>query len=87
MPAATSEVGRFPLRRSNRSVRASNARRFAWVIRGAAHQTLELRSGVRLGVTACQFEPSFSFLAVQPPSELEFVVSKGSFLPHAYQQW
>jgi AraC-like DNA-binding protein len=31
-------------------------------------------------VTRCQFEPSFSFSAEQPPAELEFVVSKGSVL-------
>lgn len=42
--------------------------------------TLELRSGVRLGVTACQFEPSFSFSTVQPPAEVELVVSKGGVL-------
>jgi AraC-like DNA-binding protein len=42
--------------------------------------TLELRSGIRLGVTACQFEPSFTFSAAQPSSELEFVVSKGAVL-------
>jgi AraC-like DNA-binding protein len=42
--------------------------------------TIDLRAGVRLGVTACQFAPSFSFPAVQPPSELEFVVSKGAVL-------
>jgi AraC-like DNA-binding protein len=42
--------------------------------------TIELRSGVRLGVTACRFEPSFSFSTVQPPSEVEFVVSKGAIL-------
>lgn len=42
--------------------------------------TLDLRAGVRLGVTACQFEPSFSFAVEQPPSELEFVVSKGGVL-------
>lgn len=41
---------------------------------------IDLRAGVRLGVTACQFEPSFSFSAVQPPSEIELVVSKGSVL-------
>ena len=39
---------------------------------------MDLRSGVRLGVTACQFEPSFSFCADQPPTELELVVSKGA---------
>jgi AraC-like DNA-binding protein len=43
-------------------------------------RSIELRAGVRLGVTRCQFEPSFSFAAVQPPSEIEFVVSKGSTL-------
>ena len=42
--------------------------------------TLDLRSGIRLGVTACRFEPSFSFSAVQAPSEIELVVSKGSVL-------
>lgn len=41
---------------------------------------IELRSGVRLGTTACQFEPSFSFSVVQPPCELELVVSKGALL-------
>ena len=28
--------------------------------------TIDLRSGIRLGVTTCRFEPSFSFLAEQP---------------------
>jgi AraC-like DNA-binding protein len=42
--------------------------------------TMELPSGVRLGVTASEFEPSFSFSVVQPPSELEFVISKGAVL-------
>jgi AraC-like DNA-binding protein len=42
--------------------------------------TIELGAGVRVGVTACQFEPSFSFAAVQPPSEIELVVSKGAVL-------
>jgi AraC-like DNA-binding protein len=43
-------------------------------------RSVELGAGVRLGVTRCRFEPSFSFSAVQPPSEIEFVVSKGSTL-------
>ena len=42
--------------------------------------TIELGAGVRLGVTACQFEPSFSFATVQPPSQIELVVSKGTVL-------
>jgi AraC-like DNA-binding protein len=42
--------------------------------------TMDLRSGIRLGVTACQFDPSFSFSAVQPPSEVELAVSKGGVL-------
>jgi len=42
--------------------------------------TMELRSGLRLGVTECQFEPSLSFAAVQPASEIELVVSKGGVL-------
>jgi AraC-like DNA-binding protein len=41
---------------------------------------VDLRSGIRLGVTECQFEPSFSFPAVQPASEIELVVSKGGVL-------
>lgn len=41
---------------------------------------LELQSGVRLGVTACQLAPGFSFPVEQPPAELEFVVSKGAEL-------
>lgn len=41
---------------------------------------LQLKSGVRLGVTACQYDPSFVFSAVQPPAELELVVSKGAVL-------
>jgi AraC-like DNA-binding protein len=36
------------------------------------------RSGVRLVVAACQYEPSFSFDVVQPPAEIELVVSKGA---------
>jgi AraC-like DNA-binding protein len=43
-------------------------------------RSIELQAGVRLGVTQCRFEPSFSFSAIQPPSEIEFVVSKGSAL-------
>lgn len=39
--------------------------------------TFDLRSGVRLSVDACRFEPTFSFPIVQPPAELELVVSKG----------
>src|SRR5262245_29912121 len=42
--------------------------------------TIELRSGIRIGVTACQFEPSFSFSVDQPPSELDFIVSRGAAL-------
>jgi AraC-like DNA-binding protein len=42
--------------------------------------TIDLRSGVRLGVTACQFEPSFAFSAAQPAAEIELVVSKGAVL-------
>jgi AraC-like DNA-binding protein len=42
--------------------------------------SIDLREGVRLGVTACQFEPSFAFSAHQQPAELEFVVSKGAVL-------
>jgi AraC-like DNA-binding protein len=42
--------------------------------------TIDLQSGVRLGVTACQFEPSFAFCADQPPSEFELVVAKGAVL-------
>ena len=41
---------------------------------------IDLQSGVRLGVTACQFEPSFAFCADQPPSEFELVVAKGAVL-------
>jgi AraC-like DNA-binding protein len=43
-------------------------------------RTIDLPAGVRLGVTRCQFESSFSFSAEQPPAELELVVSKGSVL-------
>jgi hypothetical protein len=42
--------------------------------------TIELRSGIRLGVTECQFEPSFSFAAPQPASEIDLIVSKGGVL-------
>ena len=42
--------------------------------------TIALQSGVRLGVTACQFEPSFAFSAEEPPSDFEFVVAKGAVL-------
>ena len=42
--------------------------------------TMELRSGIRLGVTECWFEPSFSFAAAQPAAEIELVVSKGGVL-------
>ena len=42
--------------------------------------TFDLRSGVRLSVHACRFEPAFSFPVVQPPVELEIVVSKGAAL-------
>ena len=80
MPAAISEVATVPPFEIESlgagEQRASFRVNDSW----CRVHTLELRSGVRLGVTACQFEPSFSFLAVQPPSELEFVVSKGSFL-------
>ena len=42
--------------------------------------TMVLRSGIRLGVTACQFEPSFPSRAAQPPAEIELVASKGGEL-------
>jgi AraC-like DNA-binding protein len=42
--------------------------------------TIDLRSGIRLGVTTCRFEPSFSFLAEQPASDIELVVSRGAVL-------
>lgn len=41
---------------------------------------MELRSGIRLGVTECCFESSFSFAAAQPAAEIELVVSKGGVL-------
>jgi AraC-like DNA-binding protein len=39
--------------------------------------TFDLRSGMRLSVNTCRFEPGFSFPVVQPAAELELVVSKG----------
>jgi AraC-like DNA-binding protein len=42
--------------------------------------TMELRGGVRLGVTALQLEQSYAFSAVQPAAELELVVSRGASL-------
>lgn len=42
--------------------------------------TMELSSGTRLTVSACQFESSFGFTTVQQPSEIEFVVSRGSIV-------
>jgi AraC-like DNA-binding protein len=42
--------------------------------------TIGLRSGIRLAITRCQFEPSFSFRAEQPPADIELVVSKGGEL-------
>jgi AraC-like DNA-binding protein len=42
--------------------------------------SVDLRSGIRLGVTTLEFERSFSFLAPQPPSEIDLVVSKGIVL-------
>jgi hypothetical protein len=39
--------------------------------------TFDLRSGLRLSVDACRFAPTFSFPVIQPPAELELVVSKG----------
>jgi AraC-like DNA-binding protein len=41
---------------------------------------IELRSGVRLGVTTCQFDPTFAFSADQPPSDFDFVLAKGAVL-------
>jgi AraC-like DNA-binding protein len=41
---------------------------------------ISLRSGVRLSVSACQLEPSFSFPVVQPPSGIELVISRGAAL-------
>lgn len=41
--------------------------------------TFEL-SSMRLSVGACRFAPGFSFDVVQPPAELEIVVSKGGML-------
>jgi AraC-like DNA-binding protein len=43
----------------------------------ARSTTFDLRSGVRLDVQACRFEPALSFPVVQPPAELELVISKG----------
>lgn len=43
-------------------------------------RSLELRSGVRLGLTGCQYEPGFAFGALQPPAELELTVSRGGVL-------
>jgi len=43
-------------------------------------EDIELRSGIRLNVTRCRFEPSFSFVAGQRPAEVELVVSKGGTL-------
>lgn len=39
--------------------------------------TFDLRSGMRLTVNACRFEPGFAFPVVQPSTEIELVVSKG----------
>jgi len=41
---------------------------------------MDLPAGVRLRVTRCQFESSFSFSAEEAPAEVELVVSKGSVL-------
>lgn len=35
---------------------------------------------MQLNVTACQYEPSFALSVVQPPAELELVVSRGAAL-------
>jgi AraC-like DNA-binding protein len=42
--------------------------------------TFELRADVRLSVGSCRFAPGFSFPVVQPPAELELVVSRGGTL-------
>jgi AraC-like DNA-binding protein len=42
--------------------------------------SFDLRSGIRLSVATCRFAPSFSFAVVQPPAEVELVVSKGGTL-------
>lgn len=44
------------------------------------NRMLQLRSGLRMGASRCEFEPSFSFSVEQPPSELELVVSRGAIL-------
>src|SRR3954470_21175886 len=41
---------------------------------------VDLRSGIRLNVTRCGFEPSFSFVAPERPAEVELVISKGASL-------
>lgn len=42
--------------------------------------SFELTSGMRLGVSACQYEASFAFSVVQPPSQVELIISKGAWL-------
>lgn len=56
--------------------------RTSFCVRGSwcRSRLLVLRSGVQLGMTACQLAPGFSFAAVQPASEIELVVSKGGEL-------
>jgi AraC-like DNA-binding protein len=38
----------------------------------------ELQGGVLMGVTVCQYEPTFAFSVVQPAAEIELVASKGA---------